>query len=86
MHDGYRVQKRNLQVVKLVDFENAYENKAQNSSPTCKHNLFALIERKKMFLKYLALWESLTLFSTTWGDDHPLPKFYKYSFDINNAQ
>ena len=59
MHDGYRVQKRNLQVVKLVDFENAYENKAQNSSPTCKHNLFALIERKKMFLKYLALWESL---------------------------
>ena len=50
-----------MQVVKLVDSEHANENMAQNSSPTCKHNLFALIESKKMFLKYLALWKSLKM-------------------------
>ena len=55
----YRVEKQNLQVVKLVDSEHVNENMVQNSSPTCKHNLFALIKSKKMFLKHLALWKSL---------------------------
>ena len=36
-----------MQVVKLVDSEHVNENMVQNSSPTCKHNLFALIKSKK---------------------------------------
>ena len=59
LQSGYRVEKQNLQVVKLVDSEHVNENMVQNSSPTCKHNLFALIKSKKMFLKHLALWKSL---------------------------
>ena len=55
----YRVVKQNCQVVRLVDSEHVNENMVQNSSPTCKHNLFALIKSKKMFLKHLALWKSL---------------------------
>ena len=39
----YRVVKQNLQVVKLVDSEHVNRNMVQNSSPTCKHNLFKLI-------------------------------------------
>ena len=47
----YRVVKQNLQVVKLVDSEHVNENMVQNSSPTCKHNLFTLIQSKKMFVE-----------------------------------
>ena len=50
--------KRNCQVVKLVDSEYVNENMVQNSSPTCKHNLFALIQVKKLFVKCLDMWES----------------------------
>ena len=46
----YRVEKQNLQVVKLVDSEHVNENMVQNSSPTCKHNLFALIQSKKILI------------------------------------
>ena len=42
--------KQNLQVVKLVDSEHVNENMVQNSSPTCKHNLFALIQSKKFLV------------------------------------
>ena len=38
-----------MQVVKVVDSEHVNENVVQNSSPTCKHNLFALIQSKKFF-------------------------------------
>ena len=54
----YRVEKQNLQVVKLVDSQHVNENMVQNSSPTCKHNLFALIQSKKMFFKCLGMGES----------------------------
>ena len=47
----YRVVKQNLQVVKLVDSEHVNKNMVQNSSPTCKHNLFTLIQSKKMFVE-----------------------------------
>ena len=47
----YRVVKQNLQVVKLVDSEHVNENMVQKSSPTCKHNLFTLIQSKKMFVE-----------------------------------
>jgi hypothetical protein len=43
----YRVEKQNLQALKLVDFEYVNEKMVENSSPTCKHNLFALIQSKK---------------------------------------
>ena len=46
----YRVEKRNLQVAKLVNFEHVNENMAQNSSPACKHNLFGLIQSKKLLV------------------------------------
>ena len=46
----YRVVKQNLQVVKLVDSEHVNENMVQNSSPTCKHNLFELIQSKKFLV------------------------------------
>ena len=46
----YRVVKQNLQVVKLVDSEHVNKNMVQNSSPTCKHNLFALIQSKKILV------------------------------------
>ena len=49
---------QNLQVVKLVDSEHVNENIIQNSSSTCKHNLFALIQSKKMFFKCQSMWES----------------------------
>ena len=51
----YRVEKQNLQVAKLVNFEHVNENMAQNSSPTSKHNLFALIQGKKLFVKCLGI-------------------------------
>ena len=47
----YRVVKRNCQVAKLHCSEHLNENMVENSSPTCKHNLFALIQSKKMFVK-----------------------------------
>ena len=47
----YRMVKQNLQVVKLVDSEHVNKNMVQNSSPTCKHNLFTLIQSKKMFVE-----------------------------------
>ena len=46
----YRVEKQNLKVVKLVDSEHINENMVQNSSPTCKHNLFELIQSKKFLV------------------------------------
>ena len=42
--------KQNLQEVKLVDSEHVIENMVQNSSPTCKHKLFALIQSKKFLV------------------------------------
>ena len=39
-----------MQVVKLVDSEHVNENMVQNSSPTCKHILFALIQSKKFLV------------------------------------
>ena len=51
----YRVEKQNLQVAKLVNFEHVNENMAQNSSPTSKHNLFALIQSKKLLVKCLGI-------------------------------
>ena len=54
----YRVVKRNCQVVRFVDFGQMNEFMVQNSSPTCQHNLFTLIQIKKMFLKYLAMLKS----------------------------
>ena len=42
--------KRNLQEVKLVDPEHVNENMVQNSSPTCKHNLFEVIQSKKFLV------------------------------------
>ena len=53
--ENYMVEKQNLQVVKLVDFEHVSENMIENSSPTCKHNLFALIQSKKLFVKCLGI-------------------------------
>ena len=47
----YRVVKRNCQVVKLHGFELLNENMVQNSSPTCQHNLFTLIQIKKNVFK-----------------------------------
>ena len=52
---NYRVEKQNLQVAKLVNFEHVNENMVKNSSPTCKHNLFALIQSKKLFVKCLGI-------------------------------
>ena len=49
------MEKQNLQVVKLVDFEKVNQNMVQNSSPACKHNLFALIQGKKLFVKCLGI-------------------------------
>ena len=46
----YRVVKKNLQVVKLVHSEHVNEIMVQNSSPTCKHNLFELIQSKKILV------------------------------------
>ena len=54
----YRVVKRNFQVVKLVNFGHMNEFGVQNSSPTCEHNLFTLIQSKKMFVKYLVMLQS----------------------------
>ena len=54
----YRVVKQNWQVVRFVDFGQMNEFMVQNSSPTCQHNLFTLIQIKKMFLKYLAMLKS----------------------------
>ena len=55
---SYRVEQWNLQVVRPIGFEHLNEIMVQNSSPTCKHNLFALIQGKKMFFKCLGMWES----------------------------
>ena len=44
------MEKQNLQVVKLVDSEHVNENIVQNSSPTCKHNLFEVIQSKKFLV------------------------------------
>ena len=52
---NYRVEKQNLQAAKLVNFEHVNENMAQNSSPACKHSLFALIRGKKLFVKCLGI-------------------------------
>ena len=46
----YRVEKQNLQVAKLVNFEHVNENMVKNSSPTFKHNLFELIQSKKFLV------------------------------------
>ena len=54
----YRVVKQNWQVVRFVDFGQMNEFMVQNSSPTCQHNLFTLIQIKKMFFKYLAMLKS----------------------------
>ena len=50
--------KRNFQVVKIVDFGLMNEFGVQTSSPTCEHNLFTLIQSKKMFVKYLVMLQS----------------------------
>ena len=42
--------KRNSQVAKLHCFEHLNENMVENSSPTCKHNLFALIQSKQFLV------------------------------------
>ena len=39
-----------MQVVKLVDSEYVNENMVQNSRPTCKNNLFKLIQSKKFLV------------------------------------
>ena len=54
----YRVVKQNCQVVKIVNFGHMNEFGVQNSSPTCEHNLFTLIQSKKMFVKYLVMLQS----------------------------
>ena len=41
--------------IKLVDSEHINKNMVQNSSPTCKHNLFTLIQSKKMFVECPAM-------------------------------
>ena len=51
----YRVEKQNLQVVKPLRFEHLNGNMVQNSSPTCKHILFALINSKKFIVKCLGM-------------------------------
>ena len=49
-----------MQVVKLIDSEHVNENMVQNSSPTCKHNLFTLIQSKeRMFVECPGMLESL---------------------------
>ena len=53
--EEYRVEKQNLQVVKPLRFEHLNENMVQNSSPTCKHILFALINSKKFIVKCLGM-------------------------------
>ena len=50
--------KQNCQVVKIVNFGHMNEFGVQNSSPTCEHNLFTLIQIKKMFVKYLVMLQS----------------------------
>ena len=52
---NYRVEKQNLQVVKPLRFEHLNGNMVQNSSPTCKHILFALINSKKLIVKCLGM-------------------------------
>ena len=47
---AYRVEKQNLQVAKIVNFEHVNENMVKDSSPSCKHNLFALIQSKKFLV------------------------------------
>ena len=37
-------------LVRFVDFGQMNEFMVQNSSPTCQHNLFTLIQIKKIFL------------------------------------
>ena len=44
------MEKQNLQVERPIGFEHLYEIMVQNSSPTCKHNLFALIQSKKFLV------------------------------------
>ena len=51
----YRVEKQNLQVERPIGFEHLNEIMVQNSSPTCKHNLFALIQSKKLLVKCLGI-------------------------------
>ena len=46
----YRVVKQNCQVARLHCSEHLNENMVENSSPTCKHNLFELIQSKKKCL------------------------------------
>ena len=46
----YKVEKQNLQVAKLVNFEHVNKNMAQNSSPACKHTLFALFKAQSCLL------------------------------------
>ena len=50
--------KRNFQVVKIDSFGHMNEFGVQNSNPTCEHNLFTLIQSKKMFVKYLVMLQS----------------------------
>ena len=57
-HLNYRVEKQNLQVERPIGFEHLNEIMVQNSSPTCKHNLFALIQSKKIFVRLIAMLES----------------------------
>ena len=50
--------KRNFQVVKIINFGHMNEFWVQNSSPISEHNLFTLIQSKKMFVKYLVMLQS----------------------------
>ena len=44
------MEKQNLQVERPIGFEHLYEIMVQNSSPTCKHNLFEVIQSKKFLV------------------------------------
>ena len=44
--------------MKIVNFGHMNEFEVQNSSPTCEHNLFTLIQIKKMFVEFLVMLQS----------------------------
>ena len=56
-HD-YSVENRNLQAVRFVDLGHIIDFVIRNLSPTCQQILFALIQSKKVFVKYLAMLQS----------------------------
>ena len=59
-YQRYRVEKQNLQVERPIGFEHLDKIVVQNSSPTCKHNLFALLQSKKILVRLIAMLESAT--------------------------